>query len=115
MSALQERNGRYRVIFRHQGTQQAFTLGNVTQAEAEAKAGQVDLLLLRLSQHLAVLPHGMTIIDYLKFDGRPLPAEAPEIKATKLSRLTEKYIEANEVSLERTTLDCIKTHFRHFE
>ena len=113
MSALQERNGSYRVIFRHQGKQQTFTLGNVTQAEAEAKAGQVDLLLLRLSQRLAVLPHGMTIIDYLKFDGRPLPAEAPEIKSTKLSRLKEKYIEANEVALEHTTLGCIKTHFRH--
>lgn len=113
MSALQERNGSYRVLFRYQGKRETFTLGQVSQQEAEAKAGQVDLLLLRLSQRLAVIPPGMTIVDYLKFDGRPLPAEAPEITSTKLSRLKEKYIEANEQSLERTTLDCIKTHFKH--
>ena|SRR5665213_311999 len=113
MATLQERNGSYRVLFCFQGKQLSFTLGKVEPAEAEAKMGQVDLLLLRLSQRLAVIPPGMTITDYLKFDGRPLPAEAPEIKSTNLSRLKEKYIEANEQSLERTTLDCIRTHFRH--
>jgi hypothetical protein len=45
---------------------------------------------LRLSQRLAVIPPGMTIVDYLKFDGRPLPVEAPGIKATKLSTLKAK-------------------------
>jgi integrase len=115
MSALQERNGSYRVIFRYQGKQQAFTLGAVSQSEAEAKAGQVDLLLMRLSQRLAVIPPGMTIIDFLKFDGRPLPPEAPEVRQTKLSTLKDRYIEANKQSLEPTTLGCVKTHFGHFE
>jgi integrase len=115
MATLQERNGSYRVLFCFQGKQLSFTLGRVEQAEAEAKIGQVDLLLLRLSQRLAVIPPGMTIVDYLKFDGRPLPAEAPEIKATKLSTLTVKYLAANKASLERTTYDCTKTHFGHFE
>ena len=111
MSALQERNGSYRVLFHYQGKRQTFTIGAVGQAEAEAKAGQVDLLLLRLSQRLAVIPPGMTIIEYLKFDGRPLPPEAPAAKATRLSTLKDKYLEATKTSLERTTFDCTKTHY----
>jgi integrase len=115
MAALQFRNGSYRVLFRYQGKQQTFSIGPVEQDEAKAKAGQVDLLLLRLSQRLAVIPPGMTIIDYLKFDGRPLPANAPEVKATRLSTLKDKYLEAIRISLAGTTFDCTKTHFRHLE
>ena len=48
MAALQERNGSYRVIFSYRGKQRTFTLGRVTEAEAKAKAAQVDYLLMRL-------------------------------------------------------------------
>jgi len=115
MSALQFRNGSYRILFRYLGKQQAFSIGPVEQDEAKAKAGQVDLLLLRLSQRLAVIPPGMTVIDYLKFDGRPLPANATEAKATRLSTLKDKYLAATEHSLAGTTFDTTKTHFRHLE
>lgn len=115
MAALQQRNGRFRILFSHAGKQLTFTIGKVSREEAEARAGQVDLLLLRLSQRLAVLPPGMTIVDYLKYDGRPLTAEAPTAKAVKLSTLREKYLTANRDALEPTTLDCIRTHFRHLE
>ena len=52
MAALQERNGSYRVIFNYRGKQRAFTLGRVSEAEAKAKAAQVDYLLMRLKQGL---------------------------------------------------------------
>lgn len=71
---MKERNGSYRVLFCFRSKQLSFTLGKVGQDEAEV--GQVDLLPLRLSQKLAVIAPGMTIVDYLKFDGRPLPVEA---------------------------------------
>ncbi|MBS0264932.1 MAG: tyrosine-type recombinase/integrase [Planctomycetes bacterium] len=115
MATLQEREGNYRILFRYQGRQFNFSIGAVESAEAEAKLGQVNLFLLRLSQRLAVIPPGMTIVEYLKFDGRPLAPETPEIKNVKLSSLKAKYLEANREALERTTLDCVRTHFRHFE
>ena len=42
MAALQERNGSFRVLFRHHGKQHAFTLGKVSAAEAESKLGHVE-------------------------------------------------------------------------
>ena len=50
-----------RILFRHAGKQHAFTLGEVSQEEAETKSAQVDYLLLRLKQRLAVLPPGVEI------------------------------------------------------
>ena len=63
MAAIRCRNGSYRVLFRHAGKQHAFTLGEVSQEKAETKAAQVDYLLLRLKQRLAVLPPGVEIVE----------------------------------------------------
>ena len=40
--AVQERNGSYRILFRHEGKQSVFTVGRVTESEAKAKSAQVD-------------------------------------------------------------------------
>jgi len=48
MAGLQDRNGSYRIIFRYHGKQHAFTIGTVTEREAENWAAQVDQLLLRI-------------------------------------------------------------------
>ena len=37
MSAVQQRNGGHRVVFRHEGKQHVLILGRVTEAEARAK------------------------------------------------------------------------------
>jgi hypothetical protein len=42
MAALQQRNGSFRILFRHHGKQYAFTLGAVAEDEAETKRDQVD-------------------------------------------------------------------------
>jgi len=59
---LQERAGSYRVIFRHNGNYHTFTLGTVSQDEAETKAAHVDYLLMRLKQRLITLPEGVDIV-----------------------------------------------------
>jgi hypothetical protein len=79
MPGLQRRGESYRLLFRYQGKQHALTLGAVSTAEAKAKAAQVDYLLLRLKQGLAVLPPGMPIVDYLATDGRALRLARPEV------------------------------------
>lgn len=53
MPAPQDRNGSYRVLFNYRGNQRAFTIGRVAEAEAKAKAAQVDYLFMRLRQGLA--------------------------------------------------------------
>lgn len=115
MAGLQFRNGSYRVLFRYQGKQHAFTLGEVSPDEADAKAAQVDYLLMRLKQRLAALPHGMSIIDYLQFDGKEPPSVVRTLEKITLKSLRERYIQGNEASLEPNTLACIRIHFRHLE
>jgi hypothetical protein len=115
MAGLQQRNGSYRILFRYQGKQQAFTLGEVGPDEAETKAAQVDYLLMRLKQRLVALPAGMSIIDYLQFDGKLPPAAEAATKKITLQSLRERYLDGNEASLESNTLGSIRIHFRHLE
>lgn len=115
MAGLQHRNGSFRILFRYHGKQHAFTLGDVSKHEAEAKAAQVDYLLMRLKQQLAVLPPGVGILEFVERDGRVLLPAAPEIQKISLSKLRETYLAAHEASLEGNTLKCLQIHFRHLE
>ncbi len=108
MSGLQHRNGSYRILFRYRGKQHTLTLGGVTQQEAEAKVAQVDYLLMRLKQKLAVLPPGGEITEFIRLDGRVLAPVAPEIQETPLSELQRQYVAAHEASLEPSTLACVQ-------
>ena len=115
MAGVQHRHGSYRVIFRYQGKQHSFTLGEVSSDEAANKAAQVDYLLMRLSQQLATVPVGMDIIDYVQFDGKEaLPVKLPT-GATKLTlgQLRKQYLATHEKSLEANTVATIQMHFRH--
>ena len=115
MAAIQKREDSYRILFRFEGKQHAFTLGSVTEKEATAKASQVDYLLTRLKQRLAVLPPGVSIIEYIQRDGKAVPAEAPSVTKTSLTNLKLKYIETHQASLEANSLESIRIHFRHLE
>jgi integrase len=116
MAAVQERNGSYRVIFNYQRKQRAFTLGKVTRVEAEAKAAQVDYLLMRLGQGLISLPPATDIVAFVRNDGAiPDPDEAnPSKNDTTLASLRDRYLATHSNgTLEAHTLRGINRHFRH--
>jgi len=112
MAGIQHRNGSYRVLFRYHGKQYAFTVGKVSNDEVEAMAAHVDYLLMRLEQRLAVVPSGMTIVDYVQFDGKQVEESSVAGKIT-LTDLRRKYLAANEALLEQTTIEGIQQHFNH--
>ena len=112
MAGLQHRNGSYRILFRYLGKQHTLTLGAVTEEEAETKASQVDYLLMRLKQKLAVLPPGIDIVEFVQMDGRVLPPASPEIQKISLAALRDQYVATHRTSLEPNTLKCIQIHFR---
>ncbi len=117
MAALQERNGSYRVLFNFRGKQHAFTLGRVAEAEARAKAAQVDYLLMRLKQGLIEMPPDADVVAFFKHDGAP-PAVVPRPIASRseptLADLRDRYIETHaNGSLEIHTLKGIRRHFGH--
>ena len=105
MSALQQRNGSYRILFRFARRQHAFTLGQVSHEEARTKASQVDCLLMRLKQGLAVLPR--EIVRYIEFDGKIIAPESPAPAKLSLVDLRDRYVETNRLSLEANTVNCI--------
>jgi integrase len=117
MAALQERNGSFRVIFRYQGKQRSFTLGRVSRDEAEAKAGHVDLILLRIRQNLLAIPAGISIEEFLLSDGQVKPPEqAAAVEPTTFGRFREKYIETQRNgAMEQNSLQTTEMHLRHFE
>jgi integrase len=117
MAALQNRNGSYRVLFEYRRKQHAFTIGRVSEAEARAKAAQVDYLLLRLKQRLIELPPGLGIVEFLRADGKPPLAKdshsAAPVRVT-LGSLRDRYLETHgNGTLEERTLDGIRLHFKH--
>ncbi len=111
MAGLQHRNGSYRVLFRYHGKQFAFTLGHVSKAEAESKAAQVEYLLMRLRQRLAVVPPSVNILDYVQFDGRP--EQLPVTTKITLAALRDRYFATHEASLEKSTVYGSRLHFKH--
>jgi integrase len=118
MAALQERNGSYRVIFNYRGKQRAFTLGRVAEAEARAKAAQVDYLLMRLKQGLIEIPPGGDVVAFFKHDGAPpaVPAQGPSALRPEptLADLRDRYLDTHaNGTLELHTVRGIRRHFGH--
>src|SRR5271157_4675685 len=109
MAAIQERNGSYRVIFRHRGKQHNFTIGRVSEAEARAKADQVEYLLMRLDQGLLSLPPGADIVAFVRHDGT-IPViqgttSVPTCPEPTLADLRDRYLETHgNGTLEHHTL-----------
>ena len=116
MAALQERNGSYRILFRFKGKQRTFTVGAVPQSEAEATAGQVDLLLMRLKQGLIELPTGMSIEDFLQCDGKVKKPEEAKASPITFTRLRDQYFETyGNGAMEANSLQTVAMHLRHFK
>jgi integrase len=113
MAGIEHRSGSYRVLFRYQGKQRHLTLGQVSKDEAETKAAQVDYLLMRLKQRLAFLPPGMTIVEYVQFDGKQPEAGMPAATKLSLAQLRDKYLATHNASLEANTISTARMHFRH--
>src|SRR5438552_4177435 len=91
-----------------------FTVGPVSKDEAEAKANIVDYLLLRIRQGFVSLPPGMDIDTFMECDGKPPDDDtASASEAITLGTLRDRYLKVHEGSLEKTTTDGIKLHFKH--
>src|SRR3954471_24719260 len=117
MASLQERSGSYRFIFRFRGKQHFVTIGKVSRAEAEAKAAQVEYLLLRLKQGLIELPPGVAIVPFLQGNGKVAVAKDGSLAtpaSVTLGSLRDRYLETHgNGTLEERTLGGIRLHFKH--
>jgi integrase len=117
MAGLQQRSGGYRIIFRYHGKQHTLPLGKIASKEANAKAAQVEYLLMRLKQWFAEVPSGVDIVTFLHFDGKPPTRDngSPVASSTKLTLgdFRDRYLTTHSESLEPRTLDTLRLHFKH--
>lgn len=113
MASIHQKGPAWHCQFLYHGARHTFSLGKVTQEEAETKTNQVDYLLMRLKQNLLHLPPGMDIVRFVEFDGKSLEAPLNEEILT-LGGLRDRYLEAHgNGSLEQSTLEGIKLTFKH--
>ncbi len=115
MASLQERCGSYRVQFLYHGKRESLNVGKVSLQEAEAWAGRVEFILLKIRQGLLEVPPGSDICEFIRADGKPAARDrAPTTTPIVLGKLRERYLTTHSNgSLEKTTLDGIRLHFRH--
>ncbi len=116
MASLQERTGTYRVIFRYLGKQYFVMIGKVSPQEAEAKAAQVDYLLMRIKQGLIEVPPGVGIAEFVQHDGKPAAAPAAAVAGRKkltLATLRDRYLKTRATGREKSTLYTDGIHFKH--
>jgi integrase len=117
MATLQTRNDSFRVLFLYQGKRYTFTIGKVSLEEAETTAAQVDYLLLRLKQGFLKIPPGVDVVAFVEHDGAPpaaAPGSIPPPEPLTLGRLRDRYLETHSNgTLEATTLDGVRLHFKH--
>src|SRR5262249_46837893 len=116
MASLQLRGKSYACIFCWRGKRRWFTIGHVDEQEAEAKASQVEYLLMRLKQRLIELPPCIDIVEFVQRDGKS-PAGDPESpgvsRALTLGDFRDRYLSTHRESLENRTVDGIELHFKH--
>ena len=115
MAWTQERAGSYRVLFRFQGKEHAFTLGRVPADEAANKAAHVDYLLMRLKQRLIELPAGVDIVSFVEQDGKAAQAAKTanrRVSAT-LGTLRDRFVATHSGAHESKSLYTTGIHFKH--
>lgn len=118
MAGLQQKGENWYCTFRYLGKRHTFTVGNVPDEIAKATASRVDLLIYRLKNRLVEIPSGVSVVDFIQFDGKPSLTPVPSTTAssgkTSLAELKDRYLATHKASLEQTTLNGILLHFKYF-
>ncbi len=118
VATIQLRGDSYRILFMYLGKRHTFTLGAVSEDEAQSKSRLVDYLLMRIKQRLLAVPDGIDIVTFMEHDGKP-PHAANGIainhrQATTISQLKERYLATHSNgTIEANSLDTCKLHLNH--
>jgi hypothetical protein len=115
MASLQKKNALWHCQFFYAGKRHTIVLGTISDDEAEAFAGNTDLILLRLKQGLLTLPPGVGIKDFILSGGMIKEKLAPSPEALTFAAFVPQYLETRKGTLESNSLDTITLHLRQME
>ena len=77
MASVQQKSESFYCQFHYHGKRHTVTIGKVSRDEADAFAGKVHYLLMRIKQKLLHVPQGVSITEFLIRDGKVAEPEAP--------------------------------------
>jgi integrase len=117
MASLQQKGDAYYCQFMFGGKRHTMTIGEVSKTEAGQWKAKVEHLLMRIKQRLLDVPPGISITDFLLFDGKPpVDPEHSEYKHTTLGDLRDQYVATfSNGAIEANTLYTAKIHLAHLE
>jgi integrase len=118
MAAVQERNGRFRILFRYAGKQHAFTIvEDIDRKTADGRASKAEELLRLLKSGRITLPPAIDIATFVEHDGKPPETPSGVVvtrQSTSLGQLRDNYLETfSNGTIEETTLCTRRIHFGH--
>src|SRR4051812_13938615 len=112
MASLEERSGRFRLVFRYGGRKFHHALGTRDRREAEGCLARLEESLRLLERGRLMPPPGADLPVFLLSDGRG--ASKPQIAPVlTLADLSERYRATQIGALEESTLATIGTHLGH--
>ncbi len=116
MAAIQLRNGTYRILFRYQGKQYTYSVGQVTDLDARIALSKVENWLGRIKARLVTPPPADRIIEFIQNDGAlPERCQPPPAPALRLDQLREEYLTLHAKVLDASTIYGIKIHWKHLD
>ena len=115
MASLQQKSGTFYCQFCYLGKRYTVTIGAVAKDEAEAFAGSVDLLLLRLKQKLLTIPIGVDIKDFVLHGGKVPAAIVAAPEKIVFSDFQQRYLDTHRNgAMEANSLATIEMHLGQF-
>ncbi len=116
MASLQKKSETTYCQFMYLGKRYTVTVGKVSDGEAEAFAGSVDLILRRLKQQLITLPAGVGIDEFVLAGGRMPEQAVPAAEAILFVTFKQKYLDTHrDGAMEANSLQTIEMHLNHVE
>ncbi|HEX4129052.1 MAG TPA: tyrosine-type recombinase/integrase [Pirellulales bacterium] len=117
MASLQQKGDAYYCQFIYAGQRHTATIGKVTKTDAYRWKVRAEELLASLKRRIRQLPPGVSIVDFLLFDGNPpVDAEFTPRKDTTLGELSEQYLATvSNGAIEVNTYKTCRIHLSHIE
>ena len=115
MAGIRKKGDAYYCTFRFRGRRYYFTVGNVTEAQAQAKGAEVDETLALIERGRLTVPEGVTLEDFVAAGGKvPVVSARPETVTAK--QLFDQYLQTHgNGTIEENSLVTARTHLNQLK
>jgi integrase len=114
MAGIRKKGDAYYCTFRFQAKQYYFTVGNVTEAQAQARGAEVDETLALIERGRLTVPEGVALEDFVAAGGKA-PAVAVRPETVTARQLIDRYLATHaNGTVEENSLGTARSHLNQF-